>query len=216
MSDSQVSTSLGLSSFLEELQRPLSLLGLPQNDRVALVGGRLFSFCQLLLKWNATLNLTGAKSTLDLAEEHLSDAFVLAHFVPQGAQVVDVGSGGGLPAMPLAILRPDLSVTFVEPRTKRVAFLRTAVRELGVNGLVWGGRIEDWSGKPSVAMSRATFAPEEWVSIGTNLVGPRGVTYALLNEVWAAQPIAGKQAAGFHTYGLPRGQTRTVAWFCGS
>lgn len=213
MSDIQVSDTAGVAAFLEDLQQPLSLLELPNIAPGEPAAARLLAFCQLLLKWNASLNLTGARNLADLVQDHLADAFVLGAKVPLGAQVVDVGSGGGLPALPLAVLRPDLKMTLVEPRTKRVAFLRTAIRELGLNAVVHAGKVEDWSGSPDVAVSRATFAPEVWVSMALGLVRPHGVAYALLNDHWNQATIPQHQPTGVHTYRLVRGQTRTLAWF---
>lgn len=174
-------------------------------------------FCQLMLKWNASLNITGAKTIEDLVMAHLPDALVLAHFVPRDAAVVDIGSGGGLPAIPLSVLRPDLQVTLLEPRAKRVAFLRTAVRELGLRRVSpWLGRVEHWSApapSPSVAMSRATFPPSEWLPIGMKALEGRGRVYALLSEVWNDVELAGFRVSGRHHYKLKTGQPRTLAWF---
>src|SRR4029079_16814605 len=94
------------------------------------------AFWSLLLTWNARINLTGAGTRDELLGEHFPDALAMASLVPPGARLVDVGSGGGLPAVPLSVLRPDLGLTLVEPRAKRVAFLRTAVRTLGLKAEV--------------------------------------------------------------------------------
>jgi 16S rRNA (guanine527-N7)-methyltransferase len=217
MTQNQVSASSDPVAFKKKLQGPLRHLGLEDVDLSESKVAKLEAFSALMLKWNASLNITGAKTAGDLAEEHLPDAFVLAHFIAEGSQVVDVGTGGGLPALPLAILRPDLGISMVEPRAKRVAFLRTAVRELSLaKTQAWLGRIEDWKAEaaiPVVAISRATFAPEEWLPIGMGLVDTGGRVYALLNERWESESLAGFRCVGRHHYGLARGQTRTLAWF---
>jgi 16S rRNA (guanine527-N7)-methyltransferase len=144
---------------------------------------RLARFFGLLLEWNRGINLTGADSLALLASDHLPDSLALLALVPTGARVVDVGTGGGLPALPFAILRPDCSLTLVEPRAKRAAFLRTAVRELGLAVQVSGSRGEDLAAaRPpvfEVAMSRATFAPPAWLALGRRLVvaGGRVLTF---------------------------------------
>jgi 16S rRNA (guanine527-N7)-methyltransferase len=138
---------------------------------------RLEAYLALLLRWGARINLTGARSAEVLVGEHLPDSFALDRLVVPGAEVIDVGSGGGLPAVPFAILRPDCAVTLVEPRQKRVAFLRTAVRELGLVGVaVRDDRAEDLVGtvQADVASSRATFSPAEWLTLGRRLVRPSG------------------------------------------
>src|SRR5688572_2192982 len=80
---------------------------------------RLAQYVELLLTWNASINLTGARSADALVSEHLPDAFALARLVSGFASLVDVGSGGGLPGVPLAVLEPAVAVTLSEPRAKR-------------------------------------------------------------------------------------------------
>jgi 16S rRNA (guanine527-N7)-methyltransferase len=89
----------------------------------------LAAYLSELDRWRRTINLTGALSAEALAS-HVLESLAGAHLVPHGSRVVDLGSGGGLPALPLAIARPDVAVTMVEPRAKRVAFLKHVVRQL--------------------------------------------------------------------------------------
>jgi 16S rRNA (guanine527-N7)-methyltransferase len=84
-----------------------------------------------LEEWNARVDLTAARSTEELVDLMLADAFVVAPRIPRGVRVVDVGSGAGAPGLAIALLRPDLPVTLVEPLGKRVAFLRTVIGALG-------------------------------------------------------------------------------------
>jgi len=120
-----------------------------------------------------------------LVTEHFPDSFALARKLEQQARVVDVGSGGGLPAIPLALLRPGLAITLVEPIAKKVAFLRTAIRELGL-----GDRVSVHVGRGEavaretprafdVAISRATLAPARWLVLGPKLVRAGGRVFAL-------------------------------------
>jgi 16S rRNA (guanine527-N7)-methyltransferase len=144
----------------------------------------LARFGTLLLTWNAHINLTGAASLDDLAEEHLPDSFALASRFGDGdpARAVDVGSGGGLPALPLALLRPAMTLRLVEPIAKKAAFLRTATRELGLRErvTVHVGRAEALGPADfDAALSRATFAPELWASVGGQLVRPGGRVFLL-------------------------------------
>ena len=147
--------------------------------------GRLLQFAELLLQWNERINLTGAGSVEALVDEHLPDSFAVASVLGEPASVVDVGSGGGLPAIPLAILRPALGIRLVEPLAKKVAFLRTAVRELDLAGRVSVDqrRIERGVATPGgavdVALSRATFPPAEWLAVGRKLVRPGGLVLVL-------------------------------------
>ena len=142
---------------------------------------RIVAYLGLLLKWNERVNLTGAQSLGELISDHLPDSFVLAGLCPMGASVVDVGSGGGLPALPLAILRTDCRIGLIEPRAKRVAFLRTAVREVGCVGVeVFHGRLDDFPGAGfGVAVSRATFGPEAWLPMARPLLASGGIAVVL-------------------------------------
>lgn len=136
-------------------------------------------FWSLLLTWNARINLTGAHSREELVGEHLPDALAMARLVPQGVRVLDVGSGGGLPAIPFAVLRPDVELTMVEPRAKRGAFLRTACREVVLErSHVLVERIEEMAPREvDVACSRATFPPAEWLE-RARVLAPAVVVFA--------------------------------------
>lgn len=155
---------------------------------------RLGQFAARLLEWNRRINLTGASSLADLWGEHFPDALAMAALIPRDARVVDVGSGGGLPAVPFGVLRPDVQVLLVEPRQKRVAFLRTAVRELGLGFGVEAVRLEALHVKEAfdAAASRATFSPAEWVGLARDLV--RGEGRILVFAARAGEGRAGAAA----------------------
>jgi 16S rRNA (guanine(527)-N(7))-methyltransferase RsmG len=144
----------------------------------------LEAYASLLLTWSSRINLTGAVSLEDLAAEHLPDSFALASRLGDGVplRVVDVGSGGGLPALPLAVLRPELEIQLVEPIAKKAAFLRTASRELalGARAVVTVGRAESLVPATfDVAVSRATLAPAAWIALAAQLVRPGGRAFVL-------------------------------------
>lgn len=151
-------------------------------------------YASLLLTWTARINLTGAVSLEDLAAEHLPDSFALAARVGAGAGVgIDVGSGGGLPALPLALLCPTLNLRLLEPIAKKAAFLRTAVRELGLGDRVTIDTRRVQVILPAafdVAMSRATFPPPIWIAIAVELVKPGGRVFVLASSA-ADEALAG-------------------------
>lgn len=93
----------------------------------------LLRYWKLLQRWNATIKLTGAKTLEDYASRHIADSIVgwwkIAEATP-GQHILDVGSGAGFPAIPLALLRSDLAWTLVESHSRRAAFLRQVKREL--------------------------------------------------------------------------------------
>ncbi len=149
----------------------------------------LLRYADLLCHWNQRINLTGARSVGALLTEHYPDAFALAKRLDRPARLVDVGSGGGLPAIPLAVLRPQLAVQLCEPIAKKSAFLRTAVRDLGLGdrASVVAARAETLvPGGFDAATSRATFEPEAWLALGRQLVRPGGRVFVLTVPASAA------------------------------
>jgi 16S rRNA (guanine527-N7)-methyltransferase len=139
--------------------------------------GRLTRFAALFFKWNEHINLGAVPSAHELVERHFVDAFAATRFVPPSARVLDVGSGGGLPAIPLAIIRDDLELDLFEPTHKKAAFLRTAIRELEVGErarvhttTVASPRDIEPATSFDVAMSRATLDPADWLALGRQLI----------------------------------------------
>jgi len=168
----------------------------------------LADFVELFLEWNARINIGGARTEVALVDEHLVDAVVAASLVPKTGRFVDVGSGGGLPAIPLALMLPGVAIDLFEPIAKKVAFLRTAVRalDLGDRVRVFDERIDEdaprsgVAGAPGmyeVALSRATMAPDQWLALGSSLVVPGG--RVVLFERRGA--VLGRSAEVVKTYG---------------
>ncbi len=92
----------------------------------------LVRYAQLLRDWNARINLVSRRDTGRVISYHVVDSLAVQRFVPAGARVCDVGTGAGLPGIPLAIVRPDLQVLLVEGSQKRGQFLREAKTDLGL------------------------------------------------------------------------------------
>jgi 16S rRNA (guanine527-N7)-methyltransferase len=166
-------------------------------------------YVEMVANWNKRVDLTAARGAHAQAEVLLADALVLANraIVPQATRLVDVGSGAGAPAIPLLLLRGDLTAVLVESKQKRVAFLNTAIGTLEIMDRVKVERqhldIESpqVKGQPfDVAISRATFAPEVWLPVGLALA-PR----ALLLTASAELPTgpAGSQRVQSYDYRLP-------------
>lgn len=110
------------------------------GDRVGLAE----RYCALLAGPGIERGLIGPREAPRLWTRHLLNSAVLSDFVPQRERVVDVGSGAGLPGVPMAIRRPDLSVDLVEPTQRRTDFLSESVRALGLDTVrVVRGRAED-------------------------------------------------------------------------
>jgi 16S rRNA (guanine527-N7)-methyltransferase len=135
----------------DQLEQGLAALdiALPEAARQ-----KLLAYAALLYKWNRTYNLTALRDPDQAVSHHLLDSLAVLSFVPAGS-LLDVGSGGGMPGIPLAIARPDLPVTLLDSNSKKSAFLQQAAIELALPNIsVHGGRVEQYH--PSVGFSAIT------------------------------------------------------------
>lgn len=104
---------------------------------------QLETFLALLMKWNARISLTALRKPEDIVRRHFFESIFAAGQVPQRTKtLLDYGSGAGFPGIPIAICRPHLAVTLAESQGKKAAFLREAVRTLGLKAEVWAARVE--------------------------------------------------------------------------
>ena len=178
---------------------PLARLGkgwLPRIDRilaevpasagrsltpVAEAREQLVTWFDLVVTWSERVDLTAARDADTLADLLLADAALLASTQPTGS-VIDVGSGVGAPAIPLAILQPAVALTLVEPRERRAAFLRTSCGTLSRPDirLLRTRSMEVETGVAELAISRATLPPPLWLREGARLAR-RGV-WVLLGQ----------------------------------
>ena len=109
---------------------------------------KLTVFCKYLLEQNQLFNLTAIKTPESAALLHFADSLTLAEFVPQNSNVLDIGSGAGFPAIPLAVARPDLSITALDSTQKRIDFINRCAEMLGLTNLkAVCHRAEDVTGK---------------------------------------------------------------------
>jgi 16S rRNA (guanine527-N7)-methyltransferase len=145
----------------------------------------LARYLALLLPWNARVNLTAARTAAAIVDDHLADGVALLGQLPPGeATLVDVGAGAGFVGVAVAVLRPDLRCVLLEPSRKRYAFLRAVARELPLRNVeARPERLEDHLARPDagaydVAVSRATWAPGEWLARAEALLGPGGLAVA--------------------------------------
>jgi 16S rRNA (guanine527-N7)-methyltransferase len=159
---------------LEELA-----LALPASTR-----DQLIAYVMLVAKWNRSYNLTAVREPLAMVSHHLLDSLaVLPHLpLPHAARLADVGSGAGLPGIPLALARPEWQVALIESNQKKAAFLRQAVIELGMRNVeVHEGRSEAWQPRPlfSLVTSRAFAELSAFVAACRHLLAPGGIFAAL-------------------------------------
>ena len=137
---------------------------------------------ELIAKWNRVHNLTAVRETEQMVVLHLLDSLSVLPFIKSARSLVDVGTGPGLPGIPLAIARPDLAVTLLDSSHKKCAFLRQAKTELGLaNVEIVCERVENW--KPpdrfDVVVSRAFSELGDFVVQAHHLVAPGGQLIAM-------------------------------------
>ena len=163
------------------------LLPLAEDLGVALPSAALGAFqryLERLLAWNAKINLTSVTAPDEVVRKHFADSLALVPWLGDARTLVDVGSGGGFPGAVVALARPGVAITLVEPSTKRAAFLRLLVRELPLPRVeVRAERIEATvaalGNRFDAAVSRATWDLPEWLERGRALVHPGGSVFAM-------------------------------------
>jgi 16S rRNA (guanine527-N7)-methyltransferase len=168
-----------------EVARTVFGAALPQAER----------YVARLASDGVTRGLIGPREVARLWERHVLNSAAVAEAVPHGARVVDVGSGAGLPGIPLGLARPDLTLSLVEPMARRVEFLEEAVAELGAPWRVVRGRAEDRSvaaavGQVDVVTARAVAALPRLVAWCRGLLRPGAQLVALVG----ARAVAGLPA----------------------
>ncbi len=143
------------------------------RDRLTLDPGiqQLDVYLAELARWNQRFDLTAARGSEELVDLFVADAVVLAATSSEVQDWVDIGTGPGAPGIPLLLLSPELSLTLVEPRSKRTAFLRTVLGVLGLDQVHVRRERSDalFAGSHDVAVSRATLAPPEWLAEGARI-----------------------------------------------
>lgn len=135
---------------------------------------KLLAFRDLLLKWNKTYNLTALRDPDQAVSHHLLDSLAILPHVGDGP-LLDVGSGGGLPGIPLAIARPELSVSMVDTVQKKATFLQQAAIELGLGNVqAHHARVEEMQGQYAQISSRAFAEIGLFISLTRHLLAPGG------------------------------------------
>jgi 16S rRNA (guanine527-N7)-methyltransferase len=170
------------------LDRGLAELGLSLPESAH---HKLIAYLALLAKWNQTYNLTAIRDPITMVSHHLLDSLsVLPHL--GGGRLADVGSGAGLPGIPIAIAEPERLVVLNDASQKRAAFLRQAVIELPLpNAQVHAGRAEAWQPleRFAIVICRAYAEIAELIATCKHLVAPGGVL-AAMKGIFPARELA--------------------------
>ena len=179
--------------------RPLLESGLVRLGLEPALATPLLAYLALLVRWNKTYNLTAVRDPHEMVTKHLLDSLAMHPYVEaiaaRGGALADLGTGAGLPGIPLAIVRPGLRVTLVESNGKKARFMREAVRQLGLtNARVAESRAEalDEAGRYDQLTARAMDTLAGIVRVGGHLLRPGGV---LADVALAASAAAGALAA---------------------
>ncbi len=156
---------------------------------------QLLGYVELLARWNRVYNLTAIRNPVDMVSHHLLDSMVvIPHLAVPDGGLADVGSGAGLPGIPLAIARPHWQVTLNDASQKKTAFLRQAAIELGLpNVTVHEGRVEAWrpAVRFAVVISRAFADLARFIDSCRHLVRPNGLL-AAMTGLAPADPCGGR------------------------
>ena len=142
---------------------------------------RLLNYVAMLQKWNRTYNLTAVREPSRMVSHHLLDCLAVVPHVT-ARTILDVGSGAGLPGIPLALALPQASVTLLESNHKKAAFLQQARIELKLDNVaVACERVEAWpsGGKFEMVISRAFSDLAEFVTLAGRHVAPHGLLAAM-------------------------------------
>jgi 16S rRNA (guanine527-N7)-methyltransferase len=192
-----------LASLSPELETGLAALQLPRE-----LAPRLLDYLALLDRWNKTYNLTAVRDPREMLSKHLLDSLAMARFVDD-ENLADLGTGPGLPGIPLAIARPGLRVALVESNGKKARFLREAVRTLQLgNARVLESRAEAVA-EPSafqLITARALDRLAGIIAVGGHLLAPGGRLLAMKGvrpDDEMAELPPGWVVSGIHTLTVP-------------
>lgn len=163
----------------------LSLNCNPDEKQLA----QLKQYVDLLNRWNKTYNLTAVREPKDMIPLHIFDSLVVADLI-KGDNCLDVGSGGGLPTIPLAIMQADRQFTALDTNGKKTRFIQQAVIELGLKNVqVIHDRVEKWQSDKSfdAIISRAFASIHDFVSSSSLHLAEDGTMYAMKGQYPTAE-----------------------------
>ncbi len=180
-----------------KLESGLTALGLTLPQAAP---ARLLDYLALLERWNATYNLTAVRDPDEMVTRHLLDSLAVQPFV-RGMTLADLGTGPGLPGIPLAIAAPERAVALVDSNGKKARFLREAVRALKLaNATVIESRVEAVEGSYHCITARAFASLADMLAWGGHLLAPDG-TWLALKGRHPADELAG-MPRGFHVLAI--------------
>lgn len=164
----------------QRLDAGLRALGIALDEAAI---ARLIDYVELLERWNAAYNLTAVRDPAEMVTRHLIDSLAILPHV-SGATLADLGSGAGLPGIPLAIAAPARETLLVDSNGKKARFLREAVRRLDLKHVrVAESRVEDIAGTFDCITARAFASLGDMLGWGGHLLADNGIWLAMKGRV---------------------------------
>ena len=186
--------------------------GLPVLDEA--LSARFAEYFTLLIKWNGKINLTSIRDEDSILRRHFVESIACARALPHGiGTLLDFGSGGGFPGIPIALCRPEIAVTLAESQRKKASFLREAVRTLRISANVYADRAELLAGRFDCVVLRAVDRMDSAVGAAARLLAPAGIV-ALMTIGTDIERLKAKTGTGFswsEPISLPLAENRVLA-----
>lgn len=161
-----------------QLHQGLELLGITTENGAEV---QLLRYIELLNKWNHTYNLTAIRALPDMVTKHLLDSCAIIPFL-EGCHILDVGTGAGLPGIPIAILQPQCRVVLLDSNGKKTRFLKEVQRQLKITNItIVNERVENYHAQPSfdTVVSRAFSDLQHLIMCTKHLLSARGTWLAM-------------------------------------
>ena len=143
---------------------------------------KIDKYAQILQTWGIKRGLVGPKEGDRIWERHIANCIPVSSLIPRDCFVADVGSGAGLPGIVIALARPDLQMTLIEPLQRRVDFLEEVISLLDLKIVVLRGKAESIKGNFDIVTARAVAPLPKLLSISWHLVRPNGSLLAMKGE----------------------------------
>ncbi|MFA9379484.1 MAG: 16S rRNA (guanine(527)-N(7))-methyltransferase RsmG [Acetanaerobacterium sp.] len=212
-----------MSAVTDILTEKAALCGISLTDTQTAQFAR---YTEVLLDWGTRMNLTAIKDDEGIAVKHFLDSILLTQklALPEGARLIDVGSGAGFPGVPVKIMRPDIHITLADSTNKRVGFLTALLKELSLEGETVHARAEDLGRSPAyrerydIATARAVAHLRELSEYCLPFVNVGGVFAAMkskavdeeIGQAKRAIGILGGQVQAIERFSLSEGGERAI------
>ena len=184
------------------LESGLTALNLPYTPEQI---EKLLAFIKLIAKWNKAYNLTAVRNNEDMARLHILDSLAILPYI-EGKRVIDIGTGAGLPGIPLAIFLPEVEFVLLDSNAKKTRFVQQVILELKLKNVsVIHSRAEDYQPELGfdIVTTRAFSSLPDMVKMTAHLLNPNGVILAMKGQIPEAELAAIKTTATLIPISVP-------------